>query len=205
MQPSIHLICKSVHFSAMLRAELQEYGLEISDNAEYIVLVESSLGSAVTELENSEVDPSKVIVFTPNPCLEYCQDVLDMGVAGLIFNSLTSHTIISALELVTNGQQFRILPNSPNAGLSTIERQVLMLVARSFEDKEISVYFEKRSDRTIQKDVMCIFEKLRSTYPDLRFNNRSCLVHYYHGLWSNIRYNCLTSKRIRENRAKNRS
>lgn len=203
MQPCISLICSSVHFSGILHKELQNYGLELSDNAEHIILVESSLGTVLSELENSEIDPSKVVVFTPNPCPEYWQDVLEMGVLGLVVSSLNKGMVLAAVEALNSKRELKHIPQVKQAALTIQERDVLRLIARSFSNKDIGDVLGK-SEKTIMNNITHILEKLTGTYPELRFDNRGCLVHYYYGFWNNIGKDCRYSRIAKENRLKKR-
>jgi DNA-binding CsgD family transcriptional regulator len=204
MPLSIRLICNSVHFSKILHTEIESYGLELSDQAENIILVESALGIALTELENSEIDPSKVIVFTPNPCPEYWQDVLEMGVLGLVVSSLNESMVLAAVEALNEKREFRRLPHVQQATLTIQERDVLRFAARSFSNKDIGDMLGK-SEKTITNNITSILEKLTGTYPELRLNNRGCLVHYYYGFWNNIGKNCEYLRIAKENRIKKRT
>ncbi len=203
MLSCIRVICHSAHFSKMLHKELLSYGLSISDSAEHIILVESSLSTASTELENPDIDPSKVIVFTPNPCPEYWDDIINMGVLGLVVNGLTEDMILAAVKALSTKQALKHMPQGKQTALTIQEREVLRLVARSFSNKVIGDIVRK-SGNTIGNNISIILEKLGGTYSELRLDNRSCLVHYYYGFWNNIGKNCKYSRLARENREKAR-
>jgi DNA-binding CsgD family transcriptional regulator len=203
MPLSIRVICHSVHFSKMLHKELLSYGLSISDSAENIILVESSLSTASTELENPDIDPSKVIVFTPNPCPEYWDDIINMGVLGLVVNSLTEDMILAAVKALRTKQALKHMPQGKQTALTIQECDVLRLAARSFSNKIIGDIVGKK-EKTIINNITKILEKLSGTYPELRLDNRGCLVHYYYGFWNNIGKDCKYSRLAKENRLEQR-
>ena len=200
MPPSIRLIYAPDQLSEILHKDLQSYGLEISDDAEHIILLESLQGTVVTKLEEFEFDPQKIVVFTSNTCPEYWQDVLEIPVLGLVVGSLNKSMVLMAVQALHTEKEFRYLPQVKRAELTMQERNVLRLVARSFSNKDIADMLGK-SEKTIANKITEVLEKLVGTYPELRLNNRGCLVHYYYGFWSNIHKDCTYSRIAKKNRA----
>ncbi len=188
MLPEVRLICKSAHFALHVQEKIESYGLRVNSSGEYTILLDAPYGTALTELDNNQVDLSKTLVFTSNLCPEYWKDILELPVKGLVIDSFDQHTCHTALKNVYSGQQFIQLQPAPDAKLNTTEHQVLALIAKSFCNKEIHAITGK-SIKTIEGAVTKLLEKLAIAYPELRFSNRSCLVQYYHGFWHNIEKN----------------
>lgn len=152
-----------------------ERGLNIvhkTDGGKLIVLIDAPFGFAMKEL--AEVDCSRSVVITDNPCPEYWEDLWDMKPQVLLARGTLLAEIQTALEQAVRGESFRRTPNALSK-LNKSERKVLQLCAAGFETDAIAAKLNLKS-RTARNYLSQIFEKL-----DIK--SRVEIPLYYWGMW----------------------
>ncbi len=177
--PSIKLICQHASLHEQTTQCLKSNGFEIANDGTITLIVDSFHGNALLTLEFQY--HRNVIGMTSNPCHEYQANLLEFGAKAVVSPVGNNTTLFQAIQAVAKLEPFQsVLP--PSAQLTATERRILHLIANGLENKEIARTV-RSSDNTVRNQVSVILDKISSSHPELKLENRTQLTLYYWGMW----------------------
>ena len=180
--PDINLICQHSILYDHAKQHLQTNGFAVCNNAAITVIIDSFHGNALLTLEFQR--PPNVIVMTSNPCSEYQADLLEFGAKAIVRPIGNNNALFRAIQAVATLEPYRtVLP--PSAQLTCTERRILRLIANGLENKEIAQAVGS-SDSTVRNQVSVVLNKISSTHPELKLENRTQLALFYWGMWQSL-------------------
>lgn len=180
--PHINIICQHAILHTQATQTLQLEGFTVNSNADITLIVDSFHGNALLTLEFQR-HPNP-IVMTSNPCGEYQADLLEFGAKAVVSPIGNNTELFRAIHAVAKLAPFHSsLPKS--SSLTPTERRVLRLIANGQENKEIARALGS-SDNTVRNQVTIVLDKISSTHPNLRLENRTQLALFYWGMWQSL-------------------
>ena len=179
---SINLICQHASLYNQAKQTLKLEGFTVNENAGMTLIVDSFHGNALLTLEFQQ--PSNPIVMTSNPCGEYQADLLEFGAKAIVSPVGNNTVLFQAIHAVAKLEPFRsVLPTL--AQLTPTERRILRLIANGLENKEIARALGS-CDSTVRNQVSVVLNKISSTHPELKLENRTHLALYFWGMWQSL-------------------
>lgn len=163
---------RSGYFSLGYEVEVALTQAQLPNAQRSIIILDAPFGFAMSELP--EVEASRTLIATDNPCPEYWDDLWQMEPQVLLVRGTTLEGIVKALKQAVRGESFKRTPSASSL-LSKKERSILRLCAFGFDTSEIAqrLYLEPR---TVRNYLSSILKKLE-------LSNRTQLPLYYWGLW----------------------
>jgi DNA-binding NarL/FixJ family response regulator len=119
------------------------------------------------------------VVLTSNPCPCYLETLRNLKPHGIL--GTWDKAIAKATAALLEGKPY-FSPMLYESPLTPKEREVLHLNARGFEVKEIAVLLHSQPC-TVNTHFKRIYEKLRTSFPNLKLENNRHLVFYWRGEW----------------------
>ena len=166
---SVKVLCGDVAVREIFELHLKTCGINVTDEAELLLLVDKPLGWA--SLEHSEISQGNHIFMSGNRCPAYQLDLLASKPAGLLLSD-TPEAAVEVLKIIQAGSV--IYPNAQTP-LTPVERYTLKLVARGNSNKEIAKC-RKVQETTVKNSLHTIYKKLN-------LRSRVQAAHYYYGNW----------------------
>jgi DNA-binding CsgD family transcriptional regulator len=146
-------------------------GWQIDPASTVKLLIDVPCGSAFALLEMLGSN-NHTIVVTFNPCVEYWEDLWDLGPNILLVNP-NRDDIIQALAHAAQDSCYRITPRRSTL-LSPTQRKILRAIASAMTNREIAQQLHLQ-EQTIMNNVSCVLRNL-----GLEGRNEAML--YYWGL-----------------------
>lgn len=161
-------------------ARLQDSGLTVGSSAPVQLLLDAPRSFALQTLVGTSPEQRAVtIVATWNPTPEAVQDLIDLGVGGLIELTTARHAfsflIREALTAVERGDRY-LRPSRVMCVLSPRQREALRLIVLGYPDGEIAARMGVKPGHV--SNLVCgIYGRL-----GVAEHNRAALLRYYLGL-----------------------
>ena len=118
-----------------------------------------------------------IVIITHNPCLEYSEDIWDLGPDALLVNPSSDDEISMALTYTAKGVRYRIA--GQQSSLSRAERKILRHLALGECNRSIAVHLGFQTQTTMNM--------LSSIYSKLNVENRTQAALYYWGLLDDLK------------------
>jgi DNA-binding NarL/FixJ family response regulator len=125
------------------------------------------------------------LVLTSNPCPCYLETLKSLKPTGIF--GTWDMALAKALAVLLEGKPY-FSPMQYVSPLTPKEREVLHLNAKGFEVKEIAMMLHSQPC-TVNTHFKRIYEKLRTSFPNLKLENNRHLVFYWRGEWHLIARN----------------
>lgn len=168
------ILCGIPSVADSFAANLERQGFHRRSGAQIKLIIDVPRGFALHTLETLDRADLRLIVVTFSFCVEYWEDLWDLGPDALVVDVCYEHDFASALRRVSRGEKYRDTPNGKTP-LSQTERHVLRYLARSWSNKKIARQLNLQ-EKTVANILTTIFRKL-----DLK-NREEAMMHYW-GLW----------------------
>jgi DNA-binding NarL/FixJ family response regulator len=149
---------------------LRERGVVVDSDAAVVVLLDIPRGYALHVLEHPALGRSYIAV-TDSPCVEYWEDLWELGPAGLL--ACAHLQLLAALRAVAEGQRYRMTPQVQTQ-LTPAQRRALRLLARGYSNQQIAQRLTMQR-QTVKNTVAAIYDQLG-------LSNRNEAVLYYWGI-----------------------
>jgi DNA-binding NarL/FixJ family response regulator len=140
-----------------LACSLEALGVRPDAAVRRLLLVDLPCGFALQVLEHTATQ-APVVVLTDNPCPEYGEDLWAFLPAGLIVGIEFDRAFLDALARVARGERYR-RPPGPGSVLTPMERAMLRVVARGWDNARIAQQF-RVEDKTVRNTLTRVYTKL---------------------------------------------
>jgi DNA-binding NarL/FixJ family response regulator len=170
--PACAVLCGVGAIAEVAMRKLERDGFRIDPDASLALVLDAPPGFALHTLETMRPSSRRLIVITPNRCIEYCDDLWDLQATALLAGQ---HLDLKAtLQRVVRGERYRDAPHAASP-LTRAERRALRLLARGWSNQQIAA--------ELSLQYQSVLNVLRSIYRKLGLANRNEAALYYWGVW----------------------
>ncbi len=152
---------------------LARQGFTYDPDAPIMLIFNIPRGFALHVLESLQRKDRRIIVVTWSFSPEYCEDLWDFQLDGLIVGDGMTLEIATAITQVSQGARYRLTP-ARQTPLNQSERRILRLLARGYSNQQIA--------QQCSMQLQTIKNMVASIYRKLQLKNRSQAVLHYWGI-----------------------
>ena len=136
-EQTFNVLCGLGDLEEIFIKHLEQMGLCYNSTSSIYFVLDAPPCTALRSVEQNTTPITTSIVVTYNTCPEYCEDLWDLGIAGLIAGDQVLPNLTSAFWHAAVGLRYRVTP-SKGTCLTLSERRALRKLADGLDNRQIA-------------------------------------------------------------------
>lgn len=153
-EQAFNVLCSFLDLKEIFINHLEQMGLCYNSSSPIYFVLDAPPGIALRSVEQNTTPVTTSIVVTYNTCPEYCEDLWDLGIVGLIASEQVSSYLDSAFWHAVLGWRYRVTPANSSC-LTVSERKALRKLADGLDNRHIAeeLVLSHQRVKTVLTDV----------------------------------------------------